>query len=280
MGKVILCLGRKAENPYVVSSVGINASTIEELCYCIRQNLDLIDSGAIDRNLAGFIKEDLGLTDRGKLLESLIYSRASLKDKIMAVFESCDYYDRNELKQISAEIEELSRMSGLERRKKRADRLMHQGRINEAASEYRSILENSALQELSDGCVGSIMHNLGVFEIRRGDMDEASRYFLDAYEHSSDIESLRAYLYTLKLIKNATRYADEIKRLEVDARLYNEIESCMHSIEEDFEQSSNYNEINRMKVLWQQGRYSEEKRLSGEIIDRLKLVYRKENEEG
>ena len=54
----------------------------------------------------------------------------------------------------------------------------------------------------------------------------------------------------------------------------------MHSVAEDFEQSTNYNEINRMRVLWQQGRYSEEKRLSGEIIDRLKLVYRKENEEG
>ena len=63
----------------------------------------------------------------------------------------------------------------------------------------------------------------------------------------------------------------------MDIKIYNEIENKMHSVGEDFEQSNNYNEINRMRVLWQQGRYSEEKRLSGEIIDRLKLVYRKEN---
>ena len=100
MGKVILCLGKKAEKPYVVPSVGINAQTIEELCYCIRQNLDLIDSGAIDRNLAGFIRDDLGLSERGKLLESLIFSRASLKDKIMAVFESCDFYDKSDRKSV------------------------------------------------------------------------------------------------------------------------------------------------------------------------------------
>ena len=83
----------------------------------------------------------------------------------------------------------------------------------------------------------------------------------------------------MKLTKNTSRYADEVKRLEVDPKLYNEIESGMRSVEEDFEQSNNYSEINRMKVLWQQGRFSEEKRLSGEIIDRMKHVYRKENEE-
>ncbi|MBR4344661.1 MAG: hypothetical protein IKP88_18490 [Lachnospiraceae bacterium] len=280
MGKVILCAGKKADTPYIVSSVGIYAETIEELCYSIRQNLDLIDSGAIDRNMAAFIRDDLGLKDRGKLLESLIYSRASLKDKLMSIFESCDFYDSSELKKISSEIEELSRMSSLERRKKRADKLMHQGKVNEAAVEYRSILENPAVQELSDVCIGGIMHNLAVFEIRRGDNDEASRYFLEAFEHNMDRESLKAYLYTLKLAKNNNRYADEVRRLEVDPRLYNEIENHMHSVEEDFEQSNNYNEINRLRVLWQQGRYSEEKRLSSEIIDRMKHIYRKEIEEG
>ncbi len=280
MGKVILCVGKKAKEPYIVSSVGIYAETIEELCYSIRQNLDLVDSGAIDRNLAAFIKEDLGLPERGKLLESLIYSRASLKDKLMSIFESCDFYDKNELKKISAEIEELSRMSGLERRKKRADRLMHQGKIGEATLEYRSILENPAIAELSDACLGGIYHNIAVFEIRRGDIEEASRYFLEAYEHNTDRVSLKAYLYTLKLARNNNRYSDEVKRLEVDVKLYNEIESEMHSVEEDFEQSSNYNEINRLRVLWQQSRFSEEKRLSGEIIDRMKLIYRRENEEG
>ena len=103
---------------------------------------------------------------------------------------------------------------------------------------------------------------------------------MDAYESNSNTESLKSYLYMLKLAKNNSGFADEVKRLEVDVRTYTEIENTMHSVGEDFEQSTNYNEINRMKVLWQQGRYSEEKRLSGEIIDRLKLVYRKENEEG
>ena len=277
MGKVILCAGKKADTPFVVNEAGINADTIEELCYCLRQNLDLVDSSAVDRNMAAYISKDLGLPDRGSMLEKLINSRASLKEKLMTVFESCSYYDADELMTIRDEIEELSKMSSLERRKRRADRQMRQGKYNEAAEEYRNILANPVQDGISESCRGDIMHNLGIFEIRRGDFDEAARLFLEAYESNSNVESLKSYLYVLKLAKNNAGYADEVKRLEVDIKIYNEIENKMHSVGEDFEQSNNYNEINRMRVLWQQGRYSEEKRLSGEIIDRLKLVYRKEN---
>ena len=227
--------------------------------------------------MAAYISKDLGLPDRGGMLERLINSRASLKEKLMTVFESCSYYDADELMTIRDEIEELSKMSSLERRKRRADRQMRQGKYNEAAEEYRNILANPVQDGISESCRGDIMHNLGIFEIRRGDFDEAARLFLEAYESNSNVESLKSYLYVLKLAKNNAGYADEVKRLEVDIKIYNEIENTMHSVGEDFEQSNNYNEINRMRVLWQQGRYSEEKRLSGEIIDRLKLVYRKEN---
>ena len=279
MGKVILCAGRHAEKPYTLNSIGVTAESIEELCYVLRQNLDVVDSGAIDRNLAAFIKDDLGLPDRGKKLEGLISSRASLKEKLMSIFESCDYYDDTELGKITSEIDELAKMSGIERRKKRADRQMRQGHLNEAAAEYRSILNGSGINELSVGGLAEILHNLGIFEIHRGDTEEALRLFLEAYEQNGNRATLKAYLFALKLTKNTSRYADEVKRLEVDPKLYNEIESGMRSVEEDFEQSNNYSEINRMKVLWQQGRFSEEKRLSGEIIDRMKHVYRTENEE-
>ena len=279
MGKVILCAGKKAEKPFSSDALGIYAESIEELCVCLHQNLDIIDSAAIDKNLVDFIKDELGLPERGKILENLIKSRAALKEKLMAIFESCDYYDEAELKKIENEIDELTKLSGLERRKKRADRQMRQGHFNEAAVEYRSILVSPQVGELSDGGLGEILHNLGIFEIRRGDTEEALRLFLEAYEHNGHRDTLKAYFFVLKLTKNNARYGDEVKRLEIDPKLYNEIEGAMRSTEEDFEQSGSYSEINRMRVLWQQGRFSEEKRLSGDIIDRMKHIYRKENEE-
>lgn len=279
MGKVILCKGRKASKPYNLSFAGIGVETIEELCYCIRQNLDIVDSSVIDRNMAAFIADELGLKECGRTLENLIRSRTSLKDKLMTVFESCDYFDEDDLKKISVEIDELSKLSSIERKKKRADKLMKQERFREASDEYRSILSSASSKELSDGSLGAILHNLGIYEIRRGDTEEAVRLFLEAYEHNGNRQTLKAYMFALKLTKNSSRYTDEVKRLEVDPKLYSEIENGMNRVEEDFEQSTSYSEINRLKVLWQQGRFSEEKRLSGEIIDRMKHVYRKDNEE-
>ncbi|MCQ2495441.1 MAG: hypothetical protein MJ131_02490 [Lachnospiraceae bacterium] len=276
MGKVILCSGKKAEEPFIIHDIAAKAETIEELCYCLRQNLDMLDIGSIDRDMAVFIRESLGLPDRGKLLEQLILQRASIKDRVVAVFCSCDFYDEQEIREACLEMDEIAKMSNAERRKRRADRYMQNENYYEAAAEYRSILASVASNELSEEAYGDILHNLGVFEIRRGEVEEAIRLFLDAYERNSREISLRSYLYALKLTKNVSRYRSEVQRLVNNVALFNEIEHDVSLAEEDFEQSSESAEIIRLKVLWQQGRFSEAKRLSSEIIARLKHIYRDE----
>lgn len=276
MGKVILCAGKKSGEPYIVRGIGIGVWTIEELCYVIRQNLDIIDITAVDRDLAVFIRDELNLVDRGKLLEQLILQRAPLKDRIVAILCSCDLYDEQEIRVICLEIDEISRMSSAERRKRRADRYMLQENYTEAAAEYRSILASTSAGELSEEAYGDILHNLGVFEIRRGEMEEAIHLFLDAYERNNREISLKSYLYALKLTKNSGRYRSEVQRLVNNVSLFNEIENDVNLAEEDFEQSSESGEISRLKVLWQQGRFSEAKRLSSDIIIRLKHLYRDE----
>ncbi len=276
MGKVILCNGKKADEPYVIHSIGASVYTIEELCFCLRQNLDMLDVNSIDRDLAVFIRDGLGLADRGKLLEQLILQRASIKDRLVAIFCSCDFYDEQEIRIACREMDEIAKMSTAERRKRRADKFMKNDNYSEAAAEYRSILSSISSNELSESDYGDILHNLGVFEIRRGEMEEAVRLFLDAYERNNREVSLKAYLSALKLTKNAGRYRSEVQRLVNNVALFNEVENDVNLAEEDFEQSTESAEITRLKVLWQQGRFSEAKRLSSDIIVRLKAIYRDE----
>lgn len=276
MGKVILCSGKKADEPYMIHELGVEVETIEELCYCLRQNLDMLEVSAVDRDMAVFIRDSLGLVERGKILEQLILRRSSLKDRLVAIFCSCDFYDEQEIREICLEIDEIGRMSNSERRKRRADRYMLDEKYSEAAAEYRAIISGSAMNELSEYEYGNILHNLGVFEIRRGEMEEAIHLFIDAYERNGNDESLKAYLSALKLTKNSGRYRSEVQRLVNNVSLFNEIENEVNLAEEDFEQSNESGEITRLKVLWQQGRFSEAKRLSGEIITRLKHMYRNE----
>lgn len=276
MGKVILCTGKTAAQPYVLRGIGIGVWSIEELCYCIRQNLDMIDVNALDRDVAVFIRDELGLSERGKLLEQLILQRAPVKDRIVTILCSCDLYNEQEIRIICLEIDEIARLSVAERRKRRADRYMLQENYAEAAAEYRSILASTSSSELSEEAYGDILHNLGVFEIRRGEMEEAIHLFLDAYERNNREISLKSYLYALKLTKNSGRYRSEVQRLVNNVALFNEIENDITRAEDDFEQSNESGEITRLKVLWQQGRFSEAKRLSSDIIIRLKHMYRDE----
>lgn len=276
MGKVILCTGKKATEPFLIHSIGASVETIEELCYCLRQNLDMLDVNAIDRDMAVFIRDSLNLPERGKLLEQLILQRASMKDRLVAIFCSCDFYDEQEIRVACLEMDEIARMSSAERRKRRADKYMQNECFSEAAAEYRSILSSVTSNELSESAYGDILHNLGVFEIRQGEMEEAIRLFLDAYERNNREASLKAYLSALKLTKNAGRYRSEVQRLVNNVALFNEIENDVNLAEEDFEQSTESGEITRLKVLWQQGRFSEAKRLSSDIIVRLKHMYRDE----
>lgn len=42
MGRVLLCLGRYARNPYFVERAYVNVYSVEELCYCLIRNAYLI----------------------------------------------------------------------------------------------------------------------------------------------------------------------------------------------------------------------------------------------
>ena len=276
MGKVILCAGRRADVPYLVRGTGIRVATIEELCYVLRYNLDMIELSVIDMGMAAFISDDLGLTERGRLLGQLVSSGSSMKDRIVAILCSCDLYDESEIRQVCSELEQISVMSASERRKLRADRYMKEGNYTEASVEYRSILDSEDAVVLSDGCRGDILHNLAVTEINNGEMEEAISLFLNAYEKNKREETLKAYLFALKLSKNTDRYRSEVQRLVNNVQLFNDVEDEVNMAEEDFEQSSEFTDISRLKVLWSQGRHSEEMRLSSEMIMAMKHMYRQE----
>lgn len=275
MGKVILCAGKKADSPYLVRGTGIRVATIEELCFCLKHNLDMIDASTIERDTAIFIRDELGLTESGNELEQLIMNSAELKERVVAIMKSCDLYNEEEIEGICSEIDMISAMSNLEIRKRRADRYMRENNYAEASKAYRSIIvEMESGNELSLQLLGDIRHNLAVIEINQGEIDEAISLFREAYNANERESSLKSYLMALKLSKDTAKYRSEVQRLVTNVQIFNEIENAVNAAEEDFEQSPAYTEISRLKVLWQQGIHSEAKRLSEEMIAGFKASYR------
>ena len=206
MSKVILCSGRTAETPYVLKTSGVRIYTIEELCYCLAGSLDMLDESVIDREMALFIKNDLGFEERGALLEEMVLTKADLKSRLVVIFCTGDYFDRAEIQRLCEDLDELAKMSRIERLKRRADRFMKDGNVRKAAAEYRKILADRDCAGLSQTEYGNILHNIGVADIRARLYSRAADDFREAYERNEDPESLKCYLYSLKLGHNDKMY--------------------------------------------------------------------------
>lgn len=279
MGKVILCSGKKAVRPYIFKASGVKVFTIEELCYCLRSQLDMLDENMIDREMALFIRDELDLAERGTLLEQLVLTRSDLKSRLVVIFCSCNYYDENEIHEICHELEEISSMSAAGRRKRRADRYMTEGRYSDALHEYRSLVGSADGSQLQQNDYGNVLHNIAVIDIRNGRFDAAATGFLEAYSHNGSQESLKAYFFALKLGHNETAYVNEAMRLLDNGEQLNGLEEEMKRMNEKAETAGEFSQIDRLKVLYQQGRTSEFDRLADEMITELKRSYRAAVEE-
>ena len=274
MGKVILCAGKKAKRPYTLKTSGVNVYTIEELCYCLHDQLDMLDEGVIDREMALFIRDELGFAERGDLLEQLVLTKGDLKSRLVVIFCTGDYYDENEIRQICKEIDELAVMSPAGRRKRRADKYMVGGYYKDALREYRAIIASDGGNALDALDYGNIMHNIGVIYVLSARYDLAANMFLEAYERNESPESLKCYLYSLKLGHRDTEYYKEAARLLDNGELLLKIEGNIEDASVRAEAGGELDQLDRLKVLYQQGRTSEFDRLADEMIAGLKSGYR------
>ena len=277
MSRVILCAGKKAQKPYTVKASGVRVYTIEELCYCLKKDLDLLDESMIDRELALFIRDELGFEERGKLLEEMVLTRADLKSRLVVIFCTGDYFDRDEITAICSELDELSGLSKAALKKRRADRYMEAGNINEAVAEYRGILSDPDSSAFSQVEYGNILHNIGIGDIRKRDFARAAEDFREAYERNENTESLKCYLYALKLGHNDEMYVSEAMRLLDSSELLRTIEEELENAGEKAACSSEYEYIDRLRVLYNQGRTNEFERLADDIISTMKARYRSDH---
>lgn len=274
MSRVILCAGRQAVNPYVMKPSGRRIYTVEELCYCLRDELDMLETDMLDNELADFLDNELGFPERAGLLRRLIRDGADMKSRLVTIFCSCDYYTKNEIEGICGELDRLTTMTPLFRRKKFADRYLLAGRYVEAMKEYVDIIKTGDASELTAEEYGSVLHNMGVIKARSCNFDNAAMLFLEAYERNNRAESLQAYLYALKLAGNEQKYINESMRLIDNREMVDHLENRIYDELERLVESGEYENMERLSDLLRQNRIGEFERLADNIIGELKAAYR------
>ncbi len=277
MGKVILCAGKTARNPYYFLSTGTRVYTIEELCYYIYHNIETVSEELVCPELVAFLRNELGLEERANQLEKLYATHAGIKDIIVLILCSADYYEEEEIRALLSELDILNEMTPLQRKKRAANQYLENGQYREAMKAYRNILYSREPVEMNSIEYGDILHNLAVLYAKTGAFLTAAEEFRAAYERNGNKESLKQYLYALKLAKQEDQFEKELGRLAENRPLLDEIENELFHVADYEDNTYDYHELMRIRNLKESGRVSEYYKAVEEFIGRLKNKYRAEN---
>lgn len=276
MGKLIQCSSILAKKPYLFPMTKTRVYSIEEVCYYVRNNIYMMQEEVFDLSFATWLREELGMEETAAKLENMRKDHNNLKDIVVTLCCSCDYYTEEQIDELIAIMDETQDLSQWGKRKIKADNYLKCGSLEQARKEYEGILKCDDMLHASQEDYGRVYHSLGVVCASLGEFKQAAAHFQKAYEKNRKIESMEAYLYSLRLGGLEEEYEKALKELDVSR----EQQVFLHAqYTEGMRQSRekrSYRQIGRMVELNESGEKEEFQNRVDEMITQWKQEYRQE----
>lgn len=210
MGRVILCLGNTAKTPYVLKNLGLSVYTVEELCYCIKEDAFLMDEGIVCRELIDWLRDECGLTELADSLYVFLRLKSSVSAFLATILEYTGYYPAAEIKRIEQFLKAAEGQDEYEKRKRVADYLAGTGKYQLAVEKYSELL--LLLPKEYTEFRARVLHNIGYVNCQLFMFDRAAELFGEAYRLSGARESLQQYLAAKRLLLTENEYIDFVAR--------------------------------------------------------------------
>ncbi|MBO5373626.1 MAG: hypothetical protein J6A75_13050 [Lachnospiraceae bacterium] len=161
MGELLLCSQEIASVPYYIETAALNVYSLEELCYYLMHNMELIEPGFMDAELCRWIKKELKMSALAEKLKKLLREDKGLAEFVLTLISGCNYCTTEEIRKIQESLAVFENKTEAECAKIRADRFLAQGRYSLCIKEYNRLLELPEVLEGSGLLAGNIWHNLG-----------------------------------------------------------------------------------------------------------------------
>lgn len=274
MGKIILCVGQYAKNPFCFTLTRVNVYSIEELCYYIYQNIYIITEDLFDKKLFDWIEKELVLVDIAEKLSELKKKKFHLKDLVITLLNSTNYYTEEEITILIGVIEKIENLTPLGKQEIKADNYLKYNSYKKAAKLYKNILEHPDAVALTSDEYGNILHNLAIAHVYTNSYQEAAIKLKEAYQRNGRKESLTQYLYVLYLGGYKELFYTEANEYELSD---NEVQGVIQNIKDKVEQakeSSFYQQIKSLITMKESGRMEEYYDHVDEFIAQWKKEYR------
>lgn len=276
MGRLIYCIGDKAKIPFYFQSTGVCVYTMEELCYYLFHNVETMEEDLAESQLVPWIRVELNMPERADFLSTLMERKSGIKDIVVSIFCSTDYYSQDEINHLIGKIDEYFELLPIERKRHHASAILRYGKTREALLEYQTILDDRDFAQLSEEEQGAAYHNIAVLMAQNGQFRNAAKYFQTAYQKSGYKESLCQYLYALKLGGMEEEFNNELTVYSRETEVIRRIENQFYFVEENREYSPDYiNYLHLMELRGKDEKATEEFWwFFDETVNKLKKAYR------
>lgn len=215
MGKLIQCSSPLALTPYHFRLTDTNVYSMEEVCYYIWHNIYMIQEEVFDREFVMWIEKELHMEETSHKLACLIQDHKNLKDIVVTICCSCDYYDEEEINALIRLMDEIEQMPAYARKKHKGDTYLACYSYEKALEEYEKVFESDEVLHAEKEAYGSIFHNMGVAYSNLAEFRKAAEYFLKAYEQNKKDASLSQGLFALRLSKDVEGYKKALVDFDV-----------------------------------------------------------------
>lgn len=208
MSNIILGTGNYAETPYFFEKTYVNLYSVEELCYCLAENAELLDQEIVSEKLARWLDEQCDLSQLAHALYSLVNQKGSPNAYVGTILEYVGLYSAEEIVHIENVIKNNAGFSPYEKQKAKADYMLQNKRYTIAIEQYEELFEQIPEEEIE--LRGNVKHNLGVANAKLFIFEHAAEEFMEAYRINGNPESLTQYLIARRMYSKDKDYIDFI----------------------------------------------------------------------
>lgn len=207
---VILAKGKVAAEAYNMPYTGQPVYSIEELCCYICHNIYAINEDFFQLSLTDWLREQLDMPVLADKLTYMIREEHGMKDLVVAVLCSCDYYRENEVRRVVEILDNIANLPVYKKKKIKADNYLRAEQYGRSLREYRKLLQGSFAINFTPEEYGDILHNQGIAHFYTSSFEVAMEDFKEAYVRNNKQDSLKHYLWILLM-------QDEKQKFEAEA---------------------------------------------------------------
>ena len=210
--RVSVCVGEYAKAPYHIPGLEMNVFSMEELCYCIKENAFLLDLSLLNDGLLNWIERECGLRELAKALHPLVHKKGSLSAFVVTILRYVGLYDEVCVGETEQALKRGAGLSGIEKRKNQVDYLVEKKKYQSAIKGYDELLrkwremekENVAIPAAD--CLAALWHNKGVAYAGLMYYERAAECFRQAYELDNNGDYCMDYLCAKRLLLSEEDY--------------------------------------------------------------------------